>query len=173
MKPPYRVTYAAVVTLLFQAIVGSIPAEEQEKAPAEPRPAKTMLNAQDRAEMILIPGGRFWMGSTREEVDAQFRETGLPEDWKNHTRDEEPRHEKTLDPFYIYKYEVTNAQYKAFIDVPTSRRSTPINGRRMPRTRRCGLAEADPGPTLRCIFAAPIANPRLTTISTSTPGFVA
>ena len=124
MKLTYRVTCAAVVTLWLQAIVGSIPAGEQEKAAAEARHAKTTLNAQDRAEMILIPEGRFWMGSTSDEVDAQFRDTGLPEDWKKYTQDEEPRHEKTLEPFYIYKYEVTNAQYKAFMDA-TGHRSPP------------------------------------------------
>lgn len=71
-------------------------------------------NAKDKAEMILIPGGKFRMGSTKAEIDAQFRETGLPDDWKKYTQDEEPQHEKTLSPYYIYKYEVTNEQYQKF-----------------------------------------------------------
>jgi formylglycine-generating enzyme required for sulfatase activity/uncharacterized phosphosugar-binding protein len=73
-------------------------------------------NEKDGAEMIRIPGGQFLMGSTKSEVDAQFRDTGLPEDWKKHAQDEEPRHLRSVEPFYIYKFEVTNAQYKTFCD---------------------------------------------------------
>ncbi len=55
-------------------------------------------------EMILIPAGPFIRGT-------DFR---LP--------DEGPRHEVDLPAFYIDKYEVTNLQYKKFID-ETGRRS--------------------------------------------------
>lgn len=83
--------------------------EADTKAPA-------VKNPKDGAEMVLIPGGSFLMGSTKAEVDAQFRDTGLPEDWKKHTQDEEPRHRRTIAPFYLYKYEVANDQYKKFCD---------------------------------------------------------
>ena len=55
-------------------------------------------------EMILIPEGEFIRGTNER----------LP--------DEGPRHKKTTKAFYIDKYEVTNFQYKKFID-DTSRRS--------------------------------------------------
>ena len=48
--------------------------------------------------MVLIPAGEFQMGS----------DSGNP--------DEKPRHPVTLNAFYIDRYEVTNAQYKAFVD---------------------------------------------------------
>jgi len=48
-------------------------------------------------EMVLIPAGEFLMGS--DEFD-----------------DEKPVHKVYLDDFYIDKYEVTNAQYKKFMD---------------------------------------------------------
>ncbi len=51
----------------------------------------------DGAEVILIPGGKFWMGS--ESTDELADE------------DELPQHEVTLDGFYIYTHEVTNAMY--------------------------------------------------------------
>lgn len=98
------------VSLLFLLFVWSIQAEEKQQ---KLTPVK---NAKDGAEMILITGGSFLMGSTGAEVDAQFRDAGLPEDWKKHTLDEGPRHQKTVESFYIYKYEVTNDQYKTFID---------------------------------------------------------
>ncbi|MXZ01722.1 SUMF1/EgtB/PvdO family nonheme iron enzyme [Candidatus Poribacteria bacterium] len=50
------------------------------------------------AEMVRIPAGEFQMGSN-EIAEAM------------------PRHPVHLDAFYIDPYEVTNAQFKAFIDV--------------------------------------------------------
>lgn len=55
-------------------------------------------------EMILIPAGKFIMGTDER----------LP--------DEGPQHTVTLKSYWIDKYEVTNAQYKKFIDA-TARRS--------------------------------------------------
>ena len=54
-------------------------------------------------EMVLIPAGEFWMGTdadTASEDDAG----------------ETPKHRVYVDAFLIGKYEVTNAQYKRFID---------------------------------------------------------
>ncbi len=54
----------------------------------------------DRVEMVLIPAGEFLMGSDGED-----------------TRDnEKPVHSVYLDAFYMDKYPVTNAQYKAFVE---------------------------------------------------------
>ena len=50
--------------------------------------------------MVLIPAGGFQMGSNNNEAEE----------------DERPVHTVYVDAFYIDKYEVTNAQYKAFID---------------------------------------------------------
>ena len=49
-------------------------------------------------KMVLIPAGEFQMGSDSGESD------------------EEPVHPVYLNAFYIDKYEVTNAQYKKFVD---------------------------------------------------------
>ena len=50
--------------------------------------------------MVLIPAGSFEMGSEDAEADD----------------DEQPVHTVHLDAFYMDKYEVTNAQFKAFVD---------------------------------------------------------
>ena len=105
-----RVGSTTLVSLFFLSFACSVRAEEK------PKKLTTVKNAKDSAEMILVPGGSFLMGSTRPEIDAQFRDTGLPEEWKEHTLDEEPRHQRILEPFYLYKYEVTNGQYKSFLD---------------------------------------------------------
>ena len=59
-----------------------------------------MIIRQDGAEMVLIPAGDFQMGSDDSEADD----------------DEKPVHTVYVDAFYINKYEVTNAQFKAFVD---------------------------------------------------------
>jgi predicted Zn finger-like uncharacterized protein len=67
--------------------------------PAEPPPA-TFVNPTDGSEMILIPGGEFLMGSP----DGQGYEA------------EYPQHSLRVESFYLGKYEITNAQWKRFVD---------------------------------------------------------
>ena len=50
------------------------------------------------ADMVLIPAGEFQMGSNGGDVD------------------EKPVHTVYVDTFYMDKHEITNAQYKAFVD---------------------------------------------------------
>ncbi len=52
----------------------------------------------DDVEMVKISGGSFFMGCDTARVDAR------------------PKHRVYVDEFYIDRYEVTNAQYKKFID---------------------------------------------------------
>lgn len=71
----------------------------------EPPPGKlrkNLTNPIDRAEMILIPAGKFIMGA--DESDKKADES------------EKPRHEVYLDTFYIYKFEVTNRQFRKFVE---------------------------------------------------------
>jgi formylglycine-generating enzyme required for sulfatase activity len=72
-------------------------------------------NPKDGAEMILIPDGTFQMGTNEDEIDDQFRRFGFQSDWKKHALDEMPRHRKSVKAFFIYRDEVTNAQYQKFI----------------------------------------------------------
>lgn len=50
--------------------------------------------------MVLIPGGEFFMGADNDQA----------------SQDEYPKHKVTLAPFYMDVTEVTNAQFKKFID---------------------------------------------------------
>ena len=65
--------------------------------PNEGRTIDAVLKKWDLGEMVLVPAGEFWMGG----------DDGDP--------DEKPRHRVVLDAFYIDKYEVTNAHYRAFL----------------------------------------------------------
>ncbi len=62
--------------------------------PTGPAPS---ITGKDGALMMLIPAGEFQMGS-------------------NDYKDEKPVHTVYLDDFYMDVYEVTNAQYKKFVD---------------------------------------------------------
>ena len=54
--------------------------------------------AGERAGMVLVPAGEFWMG----------RDDG--------NDDEKPRHRVDLDAYYIDRYEITNELYQRFTE---------------------------------------------------------
>lgn len=60
-----------------------------------------LINPIDSAEMILIPEGEFIMGADDHDP--------LADEW------EKPQRRVYLDSYYIYKHEVTNDQFSAFI----------------------------------------------------------
>ena len=72
---------------------------ETQATPQQGAQTSTILG-KDGAEMVLIPAGDFQMGSNDNEADDN----------------EKPVHTVYVDAFYIDKYEVTNAQFKAFVD---------------------------------------------------------
>ena len=73
-----------------------VPWDVQLETQARPKPAAM----PDSTEMVLIPAGDFQMGSNDSNTED----------------DEKPGHTVYVDAFYIDKYEVTNAQFKAFVD---------------------------------------------------------
>jgi len=63
-----------------------------------PKPGEVRINPKDGADMVWVPSGYFLMGSKDGE--------GM--------NDEHPMHRVYLDGYWIYKYPVTVAQYRAF-----------------------------------------------------------
>jgi formylglycine-generating enzyme required for sulfatase activity len=65
------------------------------------------------ANMILVTAGEFLMGSTDADIDQA-------QSWSGKSRyefeDESPQHTVYLDAYYIDKFEVTNAQFEAFVN---------------------------------------------------------
>jgi formylglycine-generating enzyme required for sulfatase activity len=85
----------------------SPPEEEDEPATPEPTPeasptATPVSSTEDQVEevegMVLVPAGRFLMGSASGEANEQ------------------PEHEVSLDAFLIDQFEVSNAQYRACVE---------------------------------------------------------
>ncbi len=69
-------------------------------------------------EMVAVPAGEFIRGSDKVDADRQGEEFGSAKPWY---LDEHPQHKMHLPAFYIDRYEITNAQYKTFIDATRSR----------------------------------------------------
>ncbi|MEQ8762990.1 MAG: SUMF1/EgtB/PvdO family nonheme iron enzyme, partial [Planctomycetota bacterium] len=76
---------------------------------------------QDEAPrgMVSIPGGKVLLGTTKEEIEKLAARISSSTD-KALLVAEYPQHEVTVDPFYIGETEVTNRQWKAFLDATGS-----------------------------------------------------
>jgi formylglycine-generating enzyme required for sulfatase activity len=69
-------------------------------APPGPQAGDTRLRSKDGMVMVYVPAGEFAMGSPSGQGDD----------------DEHPQHTVTLDAFWIDRTEVTNEQFRAFVN---------------------------------------------------------
>ncbi len=95
------------LSLFLLALVG-LSACNQSAAP----PAASPVAAASPDDMVLVPAGPFIRGSDKIDDSAKQDEYGLV---KPLYLDEHPQHTLELPAFWIDKYEVTNRQYKAFV----------------------------------------------------------
>lgn len=82
-----------------------------ERAP-DPLPPK-MISEVDGKAMVLILAGEFIMGTNRIDSENTHLKIGTV---KPLYKDQHPERKVYLDAFYIDQYEVTNREYKKFID---------------------------------------------------------
>lgn len=81
---------------------------------------KTITSKKDGAPMVLVAGGSFQMGSTRDEVDRAIKacikelekDQQTCEGWYE---SELPQHKIQINAFYLDKYEVTNRLFQQFV----------------------------------------------------------
>lgn len=110
-----------LILFLTGCVFGCAPEATIEKHPQRFRsPPRT-----DYDRMVLIPSGEFTMGSTDENVKQAktlFREETGREPLDVWFEDETPAHTVYLDAFYIDKYEVTNKQYREFVEATNYKR---------------------------------------------------
>jgi formylglycine-generating enzyme required for sulfatase activity len=69
-------------------------------------------NPKDGAALVWVPAGDFSMGTSKEDVARLLKER--PSWTAEGFIGEAPRHTVYLDGYWIYKHEVTVAQYRAF-----------------------------------------------------------
>ena len=85
--------------------------QKRQQAPKPPEPPKYWTEPLTGMEFVRIPAGRFWMGQT--EADKRSIIEDADEDTYNeYYTDELPRHEVTLNDFWLAKTPVTNRQYR-------------------------------------------------------------
>ncbi len=65
----------------------------------------------EEAQMVEVPAGPFFLGTTRKQAEALAREYGYHVSWLS---GEIPQRKVTLPAFRIDRYPVTNRQYAAF-----------------------------------------------------------
>jgi formylglycine-generating enzyme required for sulfatase activity len=63
-------------------------------------------------ELCLVPGGKFLMGTRREDLPSLARRFNVSEEW---FEAEVPQHAVHLEAFYIGRFPVTRAQYARFV----------------------------------------------------------
>ncbi len=66
------------------------------------KPVDSFIREEDGMAMNYVPGGTFMMGSEDDDFIA--------------APDEKPQHEVVIDPFYLDQFEVSVAQYAAFLN---------------------------------------------------------
>lgn len=64
-------------------------------------------------DMVFIPPGEATLGSSEEEINKISQRQGVD---PSELMDEKPQRQVFIKGFFIDKYEVTNAQYKKFVD---------------------------------------------------------
>jgi formylglycine-generating enzyme required for sulfatase activity len=109
------VSVAAVFALLLSGITGGRRLESL-KAVGRPTPTAlegTRAGALDKA-MALIRGATFEMGTEASEIPSLLQAFGVKR--ADLFSAEVPRHAVTIDSFYLDRYEVTNGQFKKFLE---------------------------------------------------------
>ena len=93
-------------TTNFEFEVVTVDAQGRETKPCH-KQAQYFVEILDDAvklEMVSIPGGKFTMGAPQEELESR--------------EDERPRHLVTVKPFFMGKYPITQAQWRAIASLP-------------------------------------------------------
>ncbi len=78
-------------------------------APPTPQAGDSRVNPLDQAVIIFIPAGEFMMGLTEAQLDSLM--SLCPDCNRSYLNNSLPAHPVALDSFWIYRTEVTNAQY--------------------------------------------------------------
>lgn len=73
-------------------------------APKRDADGKILIKEDMGVVLVLVPGGKFWMGAQKEDP-------AKPNYDPNADSDEAPVHEVTLSPFFIAKYEMTQSEW--------------------------------------------------------------
>ncbi|MGL5940639.1 MAG: SAV_2336 N-terminal domain-related protein [Waterburya sp.] len=99
-------------TFQFEVVTVNSKGEEIKREARQARYFRENLDRETSLDMISIPGGKFMMGSPKEE--------------KHSKNDERPQHQVTVPSFYMSKYPITQAQWRTVAKLsPVNRQLKP------------------------------------------------
>lgn len=84
-----------------------------------PSPGSVFRNCSDCPEMVVVPAGKFIMGSSPEEANRDIEEAPIPyaPTVRKVVLTEQPQHEVAINlPFALAKYPVTKNEFGAFVE---------------------------------------------------------
>lgn len=114
-RRPAKITIPLLCVLQILLVacnrVGDDSPENQNKA--QSGTGQTSLSSSMAADMVLIPEGTFILGSNKKDDGSKQKEYGLVNPL---FVDEHPQQKLTIESYYIDKFEVTNGQYKKFVE---------------------------------------------------------
>jgi formylglycine-generating enzyme required for sulfatase activity len=117
------------------------------------------INPIDGAKMMWVPAGEFTMGSKDDQTAAALKEYQATDQelFKSYIDAEKPQHKVYLDGYWMYKYEVTVAQYRKFCEATK---------REMPQAPNWGWIDTHPMVNVDWQDAAAYANWAVVTLPT-------
>jgi len=98
-------------TIVTVCLAADAPVAQPPVSPTKAPKIVKKINPKDGAAMVWIPMGDFLMGSSDAQVEALCKDIPGLEDW---FFGQKPQHTVNLDGFWMYKYDVTVAQYRKF-----------------------------------------------------------
>jgi len=113
-----------------QAIEGKVKAaltQQAIEATLTPKAGYVKVNEKDGVDMVYVPAGEFLMGLTEEEAEAAWKECGEHCE-KSMFFNEVPQHKVYLDAYWIYKTEVSNDMFTAFVKETQWKTEAELNG---------------------------------------------
>jgi len=116
-----RIAIIVIIVVSILLIVGiSIAQKDSQQSPdksANVQDKPKEIIGKDGAKMLLIPAGEFLMGTDSSEIPelVKLAKQWFPDADSSWFEDETPRHTVSVDASYMDAYEVTNAQYKKFV----------------------------------------------------------
>ena len=107
MMKPIRLFMLSTVFIFAVIAFG----QDKKSASAASTPGGVFRDCPECPEMVVIPAGNFTMGSSASERSWAASHGASPES----VSDESPQHDVSLPSFALGKYDVTRAEYAAFV----------------------------------------------------------
>ena len=115
-KPALSGQLPALASFDFEVVTVNPKGQLVERQPGQAR-GFTQAIGNTQIEMVALPGGQFFMGQNDAEKQELLRQFGQ-EAYDRIYAWELPQHPVTLAPFFIAKYPVTHAQWRAAEALP-------------------------------------------------------